>query len=130
MVDVTPTRPRRSSAEAAKDKSDRAEQSKKDHEELMNKRKAVAELEDAMVVEEDARQASAAKPVRGPVTAKVPRPVAQTQDNEDGASTSRDTVTMTHLNWQNWVQKLVSDLMKTLKSMMICERFATIIYLL
>lgn len=83
MVDVSPTRPRRSSAEAAKDKSDRAEQSKNDDEELQNKRKAVAELEDAMFVEENTRQASAAKPVRGPVTAKVPRPVAQTQNNKD-----------------------------------------------
>ena len=89
----------------------------------MNKCKAVAELKDA-------RQASATKLVHGPVTAKVPHPIAQTQDNEDGASTLRDTITMTHLHWQNWVRKLALDLMKTLISMMICKRFATMIYLL
>jgi hypothetical protein len=76
MVDVSPTRARRSTAEVTKDKSDRAEKSKKDHEALQQKRKVVAELEDAMVIDEEAREASAAKPVRGPVTAKVPCPVA------------------------------------------------------
>jgi len=55
MVDVSPTRIRRSAAKVAKDKLDRAEQSKNDHEALQQKRKAVAELEDAMVVNEEAR---------------------------------------------------------------------------
>lgn len=87
MVDKSPTRRRRSAAEVAKDKSDRAEQSRKDHEELLQKRKAVAELEDAMAIDEDTRQASATKPVPGTVTAKVPRPVAHTEDVEQGKST-------------------------------------------
>ncbi|EDR15505.1 uncharacterized protein LACBIDRAFT_321383 [Laccaria bicolor S238N-H82] len=104
MVDVTPSRPWKSSAEVGKEKSDRAEQSKKDDEELRNKRKAVAGLEDAMVIEEVARQASAAKPVCGPVIAKVPRPVAHTQDDKDGASTSRGTLTTAHSRWQRQLQ--------------------------
>ncbi|KAF8958628.1 hypothetical protein BDZ97DRAFT_1668162, partial [Flammula alnicola] len=83
MVDVSPTRARRSTADVAKDKSDRAEQSRKDHEMLQQKRKAVAELEDAMVVNEEARQASAVKPVRGPV--KRPR----------AASCERTTILLT-----------------------------------
>jgi len=86
MVDVSPTRIRRTAAEVAKDKLDRAEQSKKDHEALQQKRKAVAELEDTMVINEEARQVSAAKPVRGPVTTKVPRPVAQDHVSEGKTS--------------------------------------------
>jgi hypothetical protein len=77
MVDVSPTRLRQSTSEVAKDKLDRAEKAKKDHEALQQKRKTVAELEDAMVNDEEAREASAAKPVPGPITAKVPRPVAR-----------------------------------------------------
>jgi hypothetical protein len=77
LVDVSPVRGRRSTAEVAKDKIDRAERSKKDYRALELKRKAIAELEDVMAVDEEARDATSAKPVHGPVTVKVPRPVAQ-----------------------------------------------------
>ena len=86
MVDVSLTRARRSAAEVAKDKSDHAEQSKKDHEALQQKQKAIAELEDVMVINEEARQASAAKPVHRPVATKVPCPVAQDHVSEGKTS--------------------------------------------
>ncbi|KAF8803206.1 hypothetical protein BYT27DRAFT_7015226, partial [Phlegmacium glaucopus] len=76
MVNVSPVRARQSTAEVAKDKSDCAKKSKKDQVVLEQKRKAVAELEDAMAVDKEVREATAAKPVHGPVTAKVPRLVS------------------------------------------------------
>ncbi|KAF8808781.1 hypothetical protein BYT27DRAFT_7255243 [Phlegmacium glaucopus] len=65
MVNVSPVRAQRSTAEVAKDKSDCAEKSKKDQVALEQKRKAVAEPKDAMAVDEEAREATAAKPVHG-----------------------------------------------------------------
>ena len=53
---------------------------------LQQKWKAIAELEDVMVIDEEARQASAAKPVCGPVATKVPRPVAQDHVSEGKTS--------------------------------------------
>ena len=56
---------------------------KKGHEAFQQKWKAIAELEDAMVVNEEARKVSAAKRVREPVTTKAPCLVAQDHVSED-----------------------------------------------
>ena len=59
-----------------KKKTEHTEISKKDPDAHRALLKVVAEPEDEMVIDEKAREASTAKPVCGPVTAKVSRPVA------------------------------------------------------
>ncbi|KAF8963632.1 hypothetical protein BDZ97DRAFT_1661453, partial [Flammula alnicola] len=90
IVDLSPVKfTRRGAVEVAKDKAARAEQKKvkeaqaiKDTETATNKRRAIAELEDQMLVDEDTRQLNAAKPTRGPILTKVPRPIADIADIE------------------------------------------------